>query len=462
MGSRSAWKTCIFKVLWPVATVLLIASPCPSRAALTPSEATCRQRVGSVGRGLLRDLQKAITKCRDRVSKGALPAMTDCSVEPGTASRIAKVEGQVGAKVAAACSDAVVAQLVFGGACYGSATAADLASCLVDTHEEQAFALADVVYGSTGPLPDAQRACQAAVSKQGKKFVVKRHKQITHCKDLVGRGTLAPTTDCGAEAAIVVNRGAANAATKIAAKCPDAIVPTIAFGKPCIGVTTAAALGACTLGQHTDRDDTLIAVEYGSGASGTTALAKQITVPSSECVKGPLSRCRAGDYLLANDQHPRGRPGPAAEPVRHRSVRRPDHRRRPGAHPARPRARQLRGVVHLDQHREHGALHGPADPERRQRRSGRGDPRHRRRRPARLHQPEHRRRGFRIPLPGSSQRHRPAGRGDDGLRPRAGAQLGARRDHGAQHGRRAAQHLLRRVPERLGPGRAVPVGLRLR
>jgi hypothetical protein len=295
MGSRSAWKTCVFKVLWPVATVLVIASPCLSRAALTPSEATCRQRVGSVGRGLLRDLQKAITKCRDRVSKGALPTMTDCSVEPGTASRITKVEGQVGGKIAAACSDAVVAQLVFGGACYGSGTAADLASCLVDTHEEQAFALADVVYGSTGLLPAAQQACQAAVSKQGKKFVVKRHKQITHCKDLVGRGTLAPTTDCGAEAATVVNRSAANAATKIAAKC-------LAFGKPCIGVTTAAALGACTLGQHADRDETLIAVEYGSGASGTTALAKQISIPSSECVKGPLSRCRAGDYLLANDR----------------------------------------------------------------------------------------------------------------------------------------------------------------
>ena len=397
MGSRSAWKTCIFKVLWPVATVLLIASPCPSRAALTPSEATCRQRVGSVGRGLLRDLQKAITKCRDRVSKGALPAMTDCSVEPGTASRIAKVEGQVGTKIAAACADPVVAQLVFGGACYGSATAADLASCLVDTHEEQAFALADVVYGSTGSLPDAQQACQAAVSKQGKKFVVKRHKQITQLQG-PGRSRHARTDHR------LWRRGRHRRQSRRRQRghqdrrqVPRRDRPDHRLRQALHRRHHRRRARRVPLGQHTDRDDTLIAVEYGSGASGTTALAKQITDPVDRVREGPAQPLPRRRLPARQRPHPRRRPGPAAQPVRHRPVRRPDHRRRPGAHAARPRARQLRGVVDLDQHREHRALHR-ADQSSTTAATARPavHPRHRRRRPARLRQPEHGRRRLRL------------------------------------------------------------------
>src|SRR4029077_5082541 len=120
-----------------VAVAVATSSPV-AHAALSTTESRCRQAVGAGGRVFLKNVQKALARCRDKVSKGSLPAMTDCTVEPGTASRIAKDETRLGAKVAGSCTDATVAQLVFGGTCYGTATVADLVACLADTHEEQA------------------------------------------------------------------------------------------------------------------------------------------------------------------------------------------------------------------------------------------------------------------------------------------------------------------------------------
>src|SRR5262249_9148130 len=176
-----------------------------------------------------------------------------------------------------------------------SATAADLASCLIDTHEEQALALADVAYGTTGTIPAVQQTCQSAASKEGQKLAGKRHKLIAGCKDKVGAGKLPAGTDWSI--ATATSKGA----LKIASKCSDATVAALAFGAPCAGVSTGTGLGACLLGQHADRDDRLITIEYGAAPGGKTALAKQIT-DTADCVKGPISRCRANDYLLANDR----------------------------------------------------------------------------------------------------------------------------------------------------------------
>jgi hypothetical protein len=239
----------------------VFGSSSPARAALSSAEATCRQRVGTEGRLLFQSVQKALAKCRGRTSKGALPPMTDCAVEPKTASKISRAETKLTAKVTASCSNGVLAQLVFGGTCYGTTTAADLASCLIDTHEEQAFALAEVVYDASGSLGVPQQKCQAAASKEGQKLARKRHKLIARCKDKVGRGALPSATDCGAEVAANLASAAAQGAANITTRCPSSIVASLTFGAPCAGVSTAAALTACVLGQEADRDDRLIAVE---------------------------------------------------------------------------------------------------------------------------------------------------------------------------------------------------------
>ncbi|HEV7731171.1 MAG TPA: hypothetical protein VGR62_03370, partial [Candidatus Binatia bacterium] len=271
-------------------------------AALTSTEAKCRQRVGIEGRVLLKNVQKALGTCLDKVSKGILPAMTDCTLDLGVASRITKAETKLTGKIVGTCPDAIVAGLVFGGGCYGAATGAELASCLIDTHEAQAFLLADTVYGTSGALAAPAQKCQSTVSKEGQKYLGKRHKLIASCKDKVASGKLPANTDCAVSTAVKVDAAAAKSAAKITATCADATVATLTFGAPCTGVTTGAALAACAVGVHGERDDQLITVEYGAGPAGTTSQAKLISNAPADCVKGPMSRCRAGDYLLSNDR----------------------------------------------------------------------------------------------------------------------------------------------------------------
>ncbi len=281
---------------------LLLAVSSPAHAALDAAEAKCQKRVGSQGRVFLKSVQKALAKCHDKVSKGTLPPATDCTMETDAAARIAKAVTKLTTKVTAMCPDAVVGSLGFGGACYGVQTAAELTACLVDSHQDVGLALADTVYATSGTLGVPEQKCQSTVSKEGQKLAGKRHKLIASCKDKVSSGKLPDGTDCGAQAAVKITDATTKGASKIGLKCPDATVAALTFGAPCAGTTTAAGLSACILGTHADRDDGLIVVEYGSGASGGAALARHITDANADCVKGPLSRCRAGDYLLRNDR----------------------------------------------------------------------------------------------------------------------------------------------------------------
>ncbi len=285
-----------------LATFAAALTASQASGALTPTEAKCRQRVGTEGRVLMKNVQKAIGTCQDKISKGILPAMTDCTLEPSTAARITKAEAKLTSKIGSTCPNAVVAALIFGGDCYGVSTSAELSTCLIDTHEAQAFALADTVYATTGALAAVPQKCQSTVSKEGQKLLGKRHKLIASCKDKVASGKLPANTDCAVTTAAKVDAAALKGAGKITKSCSDATVAGLAFGAPCTGVTTGAALAACALGVHGERDDALITVEYGAGPAGTTASLKAVTNAATECVKGPLSRCRVGDYLLANDR----------------------------------------------------------------------------------------------------------------------------------------------------------------
>src|SRR5262245_60690769 len=124
-----------------LAVVAAGAGPGPAHAVLDPAQASCRKRVGKEGRTLVKKTLKALSKCRDKISKGQFPTMTDCTIESSTENSITKATDKVTAKIPTSCPDAVVAQLVFGGDCYGVTTGADLASCLNDTHVEQATEL---------------------------------------------------------------------------------------------------------------------------------------------------------------------------------------------------------------------------------------------------------------------------------------------------------------------------------
>jgi len=287
---------------WLLLVLLLLplVLPAAGRAALSAEEARCRRRVAKEGRALVLNVERALGRCRDRISKGLLSPSTDCTLEPTTASKLSRAEARVNARIPVACLDSVVAGLPFGGDCAGSTTGAQLASCLIDTHRDLAYDVIDTAYGTPGALaPDAQR-CQASIARETRGYFNKRHKLIAACKTKVQTGLLPPTTDCAASVAAQVAALSTKSTARLSTRCPS--LAGLSFGAPCTGTSTVSALTGCLLCGFGYRYDELIAVEYGSGASGTTATAVQITNPTTQCVKGPLSRCRTGDYLLANDR----------------------------------------------------------------------------------------------------------------------------------------------------------------
>ncbi len=283
-----------------VLAMALVASPV--WAALTADQAKCQKKAATAARSLFKVVSTSLEKCHDRVSSGALPPATDCSLEPTTATKIAKARTKIGTKLASSCSDAVLAGLVFGGDCNGLGTASAVASCFADTHEDQALGLMTTLYGPGGAVGAPQIACQKSAAKESVKYALNRLKAFGKCKDNVSAGKLPPTTDCTTEpkTALKVGKAEAKLVGKITAACPDPSVAALTFGASCTGVATTAGLTACAVGAHRAAADELIVVEYGQGAAGGAAALKQITDAAADCVRGPLARCRAGDYLLEN------------------------------------------------------------------------------------------------------------------------------------------------------------------
>jgi hypothetical protein len=288
------------KRLLSVVALALVASPC--WAALTVGQAKCQKKAAAAARRLFKGVATSLEKCHDRVSAGTLSLATDCSLEPTTATKIAKARTKIGTKVASSCPDAVLAALVFGGDCSGLATASSLATCFADTHEDQALDLMTTLYDAGGAVGSPQVACQKTAAKESVKYAGSRLTAFEKCKDKVSAAKLPATTDCTTEpkTALKVSKAEAKVFAKITAVCPDPSVAALTFGASCTGVTTTAGLSACAIGAHRAAADALIVVEYGQGAAGGAAVVKQITNPAAECVRGPLARCRAGDYLLEN------------------------------------------------------------------------------------------------------------------------------------------------------------------
>src|SRR5262245_48876387 len=274
----------------------------PAFAGLTTGEIACQKKAATQSRSFFKTVAKALEKCHDKVSKGTLPPLTDCSVEPTTAAKITSARTKLGAKVAPACPDPVVATLIFGADCYGVATTgAELGTCLADAHQAQALALMDTLYGDGGAVGSPQISCQKAVGNQGVGYAASRLGALQKCKLLLSKGDLPPLTNCLTEptTAAKITAFEAKAVAKIHAKCPDPSVVALDFNSPCAGTATQASLTTCAVGIDRDRVGRMIVTEFGQGPTGLTALAKHIT-DTNDCVHGPLSRCRANDYLLEN------------------------------------------------------------------------------------------------------------------------------------------------------------------
>ena len=290
--------------LVPSVVIVLSLVGAPAFGALTADQAKCQKKAAKAAGGVVKSIVKALEKCSDKVGSGDLPPATDCTLEMKTADKISKARAKAATKIPAACDDPIVTSLVFGGACNGSGTGADLATCFTDTHEDAALNLITTLYDGGGAVGEPQIACQKAAGKESVKYALARLKTIQKCKDKVSAGKLPLGTDCTTEpkTADKLAKAEDKALEKVTDKCPDPSVAALTFGTPCAGVTTGAGLAACLVATERTAVDDLVVVEYGQGASGGTALVKEITNAAADCVQGPLSRCRAGDYLLENSR----------------------------------------------------------------------------------------------------------------------------------------------------------------
>jgi hypothetical protein len=125
-------------VLVSLATLLVLPAVA---GALTDAERKCQTQVAKFGQSFIRTAGKALRRCQDRISSGALAAGTDCTIEPRAASGIALATQRFTDAITRRCPDGVVASLVFGGSCFGATTASELASCQVAEHQAQVVAM---------------------------------------------------------------------------------------------------------------------------------------------------------------------------------------------------------------------------------------------------------------------------------------------------------------------------------
>jgi hypothetical protein len=286
---------------WVVPLVAVCCAASTAVAALTPDQQKCQKRVGTQGGIFVKQVMAALESCHNKVGTGKFPPSTDCTAETATVAKIAKFETALKNAINTACPDAVVASLTFGGVCNGSTSALALGNCLVSSHEDEAKALVDTAYATAGVLTAAQRTCQTKAAAVSLAYAFQQHTLLRKCKDNVSKGTLSARTDCGALNAAALAKVHAKLAKTVAAKCPNAVAATLAFGGQCAGASKGTGLATCMLRSHADGDELMILVEYGNSVAGGTALAKLIT-DSADCVGGVLSRCRPGDYLLKNEK----------------------------------------------------------------------------------------------------------------------------------------------------------------
>ncbi len=322
---------------------------------LSTDEARCQKIVGVQSRVLVKKRFKALQKCNDLIYKGKLPAGTDCTLESKAAAKISKADIKFDAKVQAKCPDPIVAGLDFGGQCYGVTTAAALSDCLLQEHSASADDLIATAYPAKpvrqcvggvnngrfclGPaacpapgvcvvpgrtcdggsndgtlcavdanctggglcLPSkAQTKCAKGVGGVVAKQADKRMSTVQKCKKLVAKGKLPANTNCVVEGQDKIDKLTTKSIAKVKKLCPPAVVATMMFGGSCGGADDQDSVAACGTCSADNTADSMIAVQHGTGAIVGGATAMQIA-DSADCVEGPQSRCRVGDYLLAND-----------------------------------------------------------------------------------------------------------------------------------------------------------------
>ncbi len=231
------------RVMW-AAMATAILSPSASRAAgLDP----CTNAIATTMEKYVQTKQATIAKCEDKRSSGKLPATVNCRpvVGPVTDATTASNLTSAAAKVQSGITKKCTTLPPLGPACDSATTPTDLVSCITATAQEADIdplnvdTLIATVYGdpSQAPVTDAGlQKCQAAISKEGGKYLVGRMAAMRGCEGKRASGKVATCPDTPAGKTLARLRATMD--KNVRKNCTEAqlaanTAPQLVFGKPC-------------------------------------------------------------------------------------------------------------------------------------------------------------------------------------------------------------------------------------
>ena len=224
------------------ALVFLALATGSARADLSP----CSIAIGKAVEKYVKKKQKIIAKCEDKRSSGVLAPAINCRPAVGpvtdsaTQEALASAADKVEPTIAAKCSEPLPP---IGAPCDSATDVSALADCItastqdLDIDNRNVDTLVGTVYDTNAPVTDlGLRTCQAAISKNGAKYLLKRMKYGRVCQQNRGKGKVAACPDAATASKIDLARGKLDAAIRGActeAQLAASVAPKLDFGFPC-------------------------------------------------------------------------------------------------------------------------------------------------------------------------------------------------------------------------------------
>jgi hypothetical protein len=226
-----------------LAVLLDLAATLPARA----DAVLCQRAIAKESAKHVQATMKALQRCEDRKTAGALALSTDCAAESGTAKLLAKADTRLRARVVQRCGgldrtcgtpdDDALASIGWGSACPGfedsSCTAAiadcsGVATCLACVGRAAVAQAVDLYYDALATSEfgsgSALNRCQRAIGAETARFFSARSKALQRCRDgrLKGRHTNDCPTPGDGKATAAIAKAEARKVSRICAACGGA------------------------------------------------------------------------------------------------------------------------------------------------------------------------------------------------------------------------------------------------
>lgn len=244
-------------------------------------------------RGLEAKCRLGIIKA-EAAGKGTAKAEAACTKALDLASPLSKLfraRAKANVAIARGCRS-IVPRQINGPCARGAADFNETGACVLVQHIAQVGLLMTQEFSITRPSPldVAARACQSAITKNGRRYADKLHKDLLKCFDKelaatdVGTGEAKAVTTCLAKLDLasplsVASVARATAVGAIALKC-QGLTPA-ALGSPCDGAApTFAATAECVMNGHAARVAKMVAAEFNDACVTLTRIGLADSYPA--------------------------------------------------------------------------------------------------------------------------------------------------------------------------------------